>query len=145
MKFWENELIMTLIGIVIGAVIGFAGTIYSSHLKLKELENQHAYQLELRSIEKKEEISVDIIQSIYSLKKMDDGLIDIDLQSFKEESYTIFARANIYSDPNVVDLYNKFLTTFFTKQIYDGQLVENELIPAIRKDLNVDNADAEKQ
>lgn len=72
-------------------------------------------------------------------KKMDDGLIEIDLPSFKEESYSIFARANIYSDPNVVDLYHEFLTTFFTRQTYDGQLVENGLIPAIRKDLNIDN------
>ena len=69
---------------------------------------------------------------------MNEGLIESDVISFKEESYTILAKARIYCDENVVDLYNKFLTTFFAQRVYDGNLVDLELIPAIRKDLGVD-------
>lgn len=138
MKWYNNTIIMTFLGVALGAVIGFAGTIYSSNLKLKEIKNQHIYELENRSLDKKEEICTEMIQSIYSLQKMNDNLIDSDLVSFKEESYTILAKARIYCDKNVVDLYNQFLTTFFTQQTYDGELVDLKLIPSIREDLSVD-------
>lgn len=138
MKWYNNTIIMTFLGVALGAVIGFAGTIYSSNLKLKEIKNQHIYELENRSLDKKEEICTEMIQSIYSLQKMNDSLIDSDLVSFKEESYTILAKARIYCNKNVVDLYNQFLTTFFTQQIYDGELVDLKLIPSIREDLSVD-------
>lgn len=138
MKWYNNTIIMTFLGVALGAVIGFAGTIYSSNLKLKEIKNQHIYELENRSLDKKEEICTEMIQSIYSLQKMNDSLIDSDLVSFKEESYTILAKARIYCDKNVVDLYNQFLTTFFTQQTYDGELVDLKLIPSIREDLSVD-------
>ena len=138
MKWYNNTIIMTFLGVALGAVIGFAGTIYSSNLKLKEIKNQHIYELENRSLDKKEEICTEMIQSIYSLQKMNDSLIDSDLVSFKEESYTILAKARLYCDKNVVDLYNQFLTTFFTQQTYDGELVDLKLIPSIREDLSVD-------
>lgn len=138
MEWYQNTVIMTFLGVALGALIGFAGTIYSSNLKLKEIENQHIYELENRGLDKKEEISTEMIQSIYNLQKMNAGLIEVDLPSFKEESYTILAKARIYCHQNVVDLYNLFLTTFFEKQIYDGNIVDSELIPAIRKDLGVD-------
>ncbi|HEM3620564.1 TPA: hypothetical protein U1C27_002075 [Streptococcus suis] len=142
MKWYENTVIMTFLGVILGAIIGFAGTIYSSRLKLKEIENQHIYELENRGLDKKEEISIKMIQSIYGLHKMNDGLndglIEENLSSFKEESYTILAKARIYCSQNVVDLYNQFLTTFFKNQIYDGKIVDLKLIPAIRKDLGVD-------
>lgn len=138
MKWYKDRVIMTFLGVALGAIIGFYGTFYSSNLKLKEIENQHAYELENKSLDKKEEISTEMIQSIYSLQKMNDGLIDADLASFREESYTILAKARIYCDKDVVDLYNQFLTTFFTEQKYDGKLVDLKLIPLIRKDLGVD-------
>lgn len=138
MKWYENTVIMTFLGVILGAIIGFAGTIYSSSLKLKGIENQHIYELEKRGLDKKEEICIEMIQSIYSLRKMNDGLIEENLSSFKEESYTILAKSRIYCSQNVVDLYNQFLTTFFKNQIYDGKIVDLKLIPAIRKDLGVD-------
>lgn len=138
MKWYENTVIMTFLGVILGAIIGFAGTIYSSSLKLKGIENQHIYELEKRGLDKKEEICIEMIQSIYSLRKMNDGLIEENLSSFKEESYTILAKSRIYCSQNVVDLYNQFLTTFLKNQIYDGKIVDLKLIPAIRKDLGVD-------
>lgn len=138
MKWYNDATIMAFLGVAIGALIGFAGTIYSSNLKLKEIENQHIFELENRSLDRKEEICTEMIQSIYSLHKMNDGLIEIDLISFKEDSYTILAKARIYCDQNVVNLYNEFLSTFFEKEIYNGELVDSKLIPAIRKDLGVD-------
>jgi len=130
---------MGFLGVILGAAIGFGGTVYTSNLKLKEIQNQHRYELENRSLEKKEEICTNMIQSIYSLQKMDDGLIELDLIAFKEESYTIIAQARIYCDQNVVELYNQFLVTFFEENYkYDGVLVDTKLIPAIRKDLGVD-------
>lgn len=138
MKWYNNTVLMTFLGVALGALIGFAGTVYSANLKLKEIKNQHIYELENRGLDKKEEISTEMIQSLYSLQKMNDGLIEIDLPSFKEESYTIVAKARIYCDQEVVDLYNEFLVNFFEKKEYDGKLVDQELIPAIRKDIGVD-------
>lgn len=138
MKWYNNTVLMTFLGVALGALIGFAGTVYSANLKLKEIKNQHIYELENRGLDKKEEISTEMIQSLYSLQKMNDGLIEIDLPSFKEESYTIVAKARIYCNQEVVDLYNKFLVNFFEKKEYDGELVDQELIPAIRKDIGVD-------
>lgn len=137
MDFWKNEYVIALVGVVIGGMISFFGTVYSSQLKLQEIRIHHQNRLDLRSIEKKEQISYDMIQIIYSLQKMNDGLIDNDLFSFKESAYTIMAQAKIYSDSNVVELYNEFLTIFFTEHVYDGQLVDNKLIPAIREDLGI--------
>ena len=74
MKWYKDRVIMTFLGVALGAIIGFYGTFYSSNLKLKEIENQHAYELENKSLDKKEEISTEMIQSIYSLQKMNDGL-----------------------------------------------------------------------
>ncbi len=66
-------------------------------------------------------------------------MIEADLPAFKEESYSILAKARIYCGPKAVYLYNQFLTTFFnTGGIYDGVLVDTELIPTIRKDLGTD-------
>lgn len=138
MQWYGNTVLMTFLGVILGAVIGFMGTIYSSKLKLKETENEHIYELENRSLDKKEKICTDIIQSIYSLQKMNDGLIEADLVSFKSESYTLSAQAKIYCSSEVVELYNQFLSTFFNTQTYDGELVDNQLIPAIRRDLGVE-------
>lgn len=138
MNWYENTVVMTFLGVILGAIIAFAGTIYSSRLKLKGIENQHIYELEKRGLDKKEEICIEMIQSIYDLHKMNDGLIEVNLSSFKEESYTILAKSRIYCSKNVVDLYNQFLTTFFKNQEYDGEIVDLKLIPAIRKDLGVD-------
>lgn len=138
MSWYQNTIIMTFLGVALGAIIGLAGTIYSSNLKLKEIKNQHIYELEKRSLEKKEEIYTQMIQSLYSLQKMNDSLIKVDLHSFKEESYTIIAKAKIYCNQNVVCLYDNVLNTFFTKRIYDGMTIDTKLIPAIRKDLGVD-------
>lgn len=136
-KIKKIDIIVGFIGVILGALIGFAGTVYSSCVKLKEIENQHIYELENRALDKKEEICTEMIQSIYSLQKMNDGLIKVDLPSFKEESYTIFAKAKIYCTQSTVDLYNQFLTTFFEKQLYDGELVDSKLIPSIRNDLGI--------
>lgn len=138
-RFYHDAAVMTVIGTVLGYSIGFLGTIYSSNFKLKEIENQHIYELENKSLDKKEEICTEMIQSIYSLQKMNDGLIEPDLPSFKSESYTILAKAKIYCDEEVVELYDQFLSVFFKSTgKYDGVLVDKKLIPAIRKDLGVD-------
>lgn len=140
MKEYIKLGIVTILGVVLGCVIGFAGTVYSSNVKSKEMKNQYTYKLENRILDKKEEISTEIIQSIYNLQKVKDSLIELNLPLYKEESYTILEKARIYCDQNVVDLYYQFLTTFFEEQTYDDNLVELELIPAIKKDLNVDES-----
>ena len=136
-KWYENSVIMTFLGVCLGAVIGFFGTIYSSHVQIEAIEIQHEYEMEQRSIERREETYSEILQSIYSLQKMNDGLIEIDLVSFKNDCYTLMAEAKIFGSEEVVKLYDQFLTVFFEEQIYDGELVDNQLISAIRKDLNV--------
>lgn len=138
MEWYNNSIIMTFLGVALGAFVGFLGTVYSSRLKLKEIKDQYIYEMENRNLNKKEEICVEMIQSIYSLKKMNDGLIAGDLVAFKEESYTILAKGRIYCNRDVVDLYTQFLHKFFTNKVYDGNLVDFKLIPFIRADLNVD-------
>lgn len=138
MKWYQSTVLMAFLGVALGAVIGFLGTVYSSNLKLKEIKKQHTYELENRNLNKKEEISIEMIQSLYSLHKMNDGLIETDLPSFKEESYTIMAQAKIYCNQEVVNLYNEALREFFEEKKYDGKLIDQKLIPAIRKDLEVD-------
>lgn len=56
-----------------------------------------------------------MMQSIHSLKKMDDGLIKVDLVTFKEECYTLIAKAKIYGSQDVVSLYDQFLDRFFNE------------------------------
>ena len=137
MKWYNNSVIMTFVGIAFGALLSLSGTIYTSQLQLEGLELQQKYVLENRNIEHKEEAYMDMIQSIYSLPKMNDGLIEADLASFKNESYTIIANVRIYGSKEVADLYNQFLTTFFEEKVYDGELVDTQLIPAIRNDLGI--------
>lgn len=137
MKWYNNSVIMTFVGIAFGALLSLSGTIYTSQLQLKGLELQQKYVLENRNIEQKEEAYMDMIQSVYSLPKMNDGLIEADLASFKNESYTIIANVRIYGSKEVADLYNQFLTTFFEEKVYDGELVDTQLIPAIRNDLGI--------
>lgn len=70
---------------------------------------------------------------------MNDGLIESDLPNFKSESYIILAKAKIYCDEEVVELYDQFLSIFFKSTgEYDGVFVDKKLILAIRKDLGVD-------
>lgn len=137
-KWYRNTVIMTFLGVFLGALIGFVGTVYSSHVQIKVINIQHEHEMEIRSIGQREETYSQMLQSIYSLQKMNDGLIEIDLVSFKDECYTLMAEARIYGSKEVVNLYEQFLTKFFEKQIYDGELVDNQLIVAIRKDLNVE-------
>ncbi|MGF3066955.1 hypothetical protein [Facklamia sp. P12950] len=137
MKWYNNPTLMSFIGVLIGALIGFTGTIYSSHVNLLTIEKQHIYELENRNMKKKEEIGVHMIQSLYSLQKMNDGLINTNLVSFKEESYTISANARIYFSQDVVDLYDQVLKEFFEEKLYNGEKIESKLIPAIRKDLGI--------
>ena len=56
-----------------------------------------------------------MMQSIHSLKKMDDGLIKVDLVTFKEECCTLIAKAKIYGSQDVVSLYDQFLDRFFNE------------------------------
>lgn len=137
-KWYENSVIMTFLGVCLGAIIGFAGTIYSSHIQIEVIELQHKLELENRTIEQREEIYAEIIQSIYSLQKMADGLIDEDLIAFKNDCYTLMAEVKIYGSDEVITLYDQFLTKFFEQQIYDGELVDKQLIIAIRNDLEAE-------
>lgn len=138
MKWYENSIIMTFLGVFLGASIGFCGTIYASYVQIKEIKLQHKFELENRTIEQREEIYTKIIQSIYSLQKMNDGLIEADLVAFKKDCYTLMAEVKIYGSEEVVILYDQFLTKFFEQHSYDGKLVDNQLIIAIRKDLSIE-------
>lgn len=136
-KWYKDKVIMSFLGVILGALIGFGGTFWFSQTQLEAIRLEQNYEIEMYSIERKEEIYTQIIQSIYSLQKMNDGLIEVDLVTFKDDSYTLMAQVRIYGSDEVTKLYNKFLTSFFDEKIYDGELVDNQLIPAIRKDIGI--------
>ncbi|NLV22449.1 MAG: hypothetical protein GXY49_10750 [Syntrophomonadaceae bacterium] len=131
-KWYENAAVMTLIGVLIGSVLSIFGNYFVAFV-------EQQYEVKNTNLEIKSNIYSEMIQSTYSLMAMNDGLIEPDLASFKEESYKIMAKARIYCDDDVVQLYNDFLSTFFTEREYDGDFVDNKLIPAIRVDLQVDD------
>ncbi len=85
--------------------------------------------------EKTEEIYTDMLQSIYGLRKINAGLVDEGIIDFREECYTIMARARIFCEEETVDLYDEFLKEIFESQVYNGEFVDNILIPAIRREL----------
>lgn len=136
-KWYKDKVIMSFLGVILGALIGFGGTFWSSQTQLKAIQLEQNYEMDKYSLERKEETYTQIIQSIYSLQKMNDGLIEIDLVTFKDDSYTLMAQVRIYGSDEVTKLFNQFLTSFFEENIYDGELVDNQLIPAIRKDLGI--------
>lgn len=122
--------IISLVGVVVGALLGFGGNWYT-------IQKQYQQEIEIMNREKKEEIYVEMIDSIYGLRKIYEGLVDKDILDFREECYTIMARARIFCDEEIVDLYDEFLKEFFESQTYDGKFVDNKLIPAIREELNI--------
>lgn len=137
-KWYKEKVIMGFLGVALGALIGLGGTFISSQTQLDAISLEQDFEVRMRSIENKEEVYTKIVQSIYSLQKMNDGLIEVDLAAFKNDSYTLMAQVRIYGSDEVAELYDEFLKIFFESQIFDGNLVENKLIPAIRKDLGVE-------
>lgn len=135
--WYDNSILMTFLGVIVGGIIGFVGTVISSIIKLKEIDNKNKFELEKENRAKRNEICGRMIQSIYSLQRMDDGLIQMDLVRFKDDSYVIMADARMYCSYDVYENYEKFLSIFFREQKYDGPLVNGTLLPAIRKDLGV--------
>ena len=137
MKWYENSALIGFFGVFIGALISMLGTIYSSRTKLKEINKKYYFDLEQKNREKETEICIQIIQSLYSLQKMNENLIKQDIKKFREESYTIMAIARIYCSDTIVNLYEYVLNEFFNDKIYDGKTIDTKLIPEIRKDLNI--------
>ena len=133
--WYENSVIMTFIGAAFGALVGCIGAILSSLIELKKISNQQKFEKENRKREKVEEVCSNILQSIYSIQRMSDGLIKSDVAAIKNESYILMAKAKMYCNSEVVDLYNEFLSDFFNKKIYNGNLVDNKLVPAIRENI----------
>lgn len=119
-----------LVGVILGALIGFGGNWYTT-------QKQHQQEIEIMNREKKEEIYVNMIDSIYGLMKIQEGLVEEDVLDFREECYTIMAKARIYCDEETVGLYDEFLKGFFRTQIYNGDYVDNILILAIRAELRI--------
>ena len=137
--WYDNSILMTFVGVAFGALIGFGGTLCSALLKLKEIKDTYEYDLKSKNVAAKKEICTQMLNSIYSLQRMNDGLIKPDIVSFKDESYIIMTKVKIYCSQEVCELYDKFLKQFFTTKVYNGKLVNDELIPAVRKDLGIDD------
>lgn len=126
MKWYESSALIEFFGVCIGALISILVTIYSSRTKLKEINKKYYFDLEQKNREKETEIYIQIIQSLYSLQKMNENLIKQDVQKFREESYTIMATATIYCSDNVVNLYEYVLNNFLTiKNTMVKQLIQN--------------------
>ena len=122
-----KDILLPLIGVLIGGAITLTGTLVTIDS-----------QFELANIDQKATVCSDMLESIYSLQQMDEGLIDEDIEGFRNESYAIMAKAKIYCDEKTVELYDQFLKKIFSTGIYDGKMVDDKLIPAIREDLKVD-------
>lgn len=137
-KWYKEKVIMGFIGVLLGAIIGFGGTIVSTQAQLKAISLEQEFELQTRFIKKKEDVYTQIVQSIYSLQKMNDGLIETDLATFKNDSYTLMAQVQIYGSDEIAELYDEFLKTFFESHVFDSNLVNTQLIPAIRKDLGIE-------
>lgn len=138
MNWYQNSAIVGLLGVALGAILGFASTIVTSLINLKAIDKNNNFELEKENAVKRNAICEKMIQSIYSLQRMNDGLIEVDLPKFKDDSYVIMADAKIYCSSSVCALYERFLKEFFEKQLYNGQFVENALLPTIRKDLGIE-------
>ena len=124
--------VIGLVGVIVGALIGFWGNWYT-------IQKQHQQEIEIMNREKKEQIYVEMIDSIYGLRKIYEGLVDKDVLDFREECYTIMGKARIFCDEETVDLYDEFLKEFFGSQTYNGEFVDKILIPAIREELQIED------
>lgn len=132
---WES-----IISVALGGAISLVGTICSMHFQLEEVKQTHIYSIEKHYIEEKEALYVEVISSIYSLQQMYDGLIEADVLSFRKESYDLLAKVRIFASEDITRLYEQFLQEIFSEEhIYNGDLVDNELIPAIREDIGLTN------
>lgn len=132
MDWYQNPAIMTFLGVLLGSMTSFGATIITARIRLKELVIQQKNELERTTMENRIEIFNQMI-----LLTNTEFLENLGEKEFKNESYLILAKARIYCSENTANLYEKFIESFI-EGTNDQALIEEKLLPAIKKDLKIE-------
>ena len=132
MEWYNNSIIMTFLGVVLGGIISVLGTFINAGLKIKETNLQHENELRRKNIEQKKEIYENMILLTNSQYLQDVGNTD-----FEKSSTLLLAKARIYCNNQVAALYEEYINDFLYQNLDSRELIENRLLPAIRKDLGI--------
>lgn len=117
---------------LIGSLIGGISSCAGSYLTTSQ---QYNHELRLNAQQEKILVYEELMTDLYSINQMNDGLIKVDLVKLKSDAYNTMAKVRILGNAEVSDLYSQVLSRFFEEQIYDGDLIDNKLVPAIQEDL----------
>lgn len=130
-EWYQNPVIMTFLGVILGSLISVLGTAITAKTKISELNLQHKNELKMRNLELKKEIYEQMIL-LTSTKCIEcNGKSD-----FENNSYLLLAKAKIYCGEEPVKIYERFIEESKEGQ-NDRELVEEELLSAIKKDLDI--------
>lgn len=132
MEWYNNSIIMTFLGVVLGGIISVLGTLINAGLKIKETNLQYKNELRRKNIEQKKEIYENMILLTNSQYLQDVGNTD-----FEKSSTLLLAKARIYCNNQVATLYEEYINDFLYQNLDNRELIENRLLPAIRKDLGI--------
>lgn len=131
MEWYQNSVIMTFLGVLLGGLISVFGTIIDAKTKIKEINLQNKYEFKNKNFEQKKEIYGEMI-----LLTNSEYLENIEDTELKNESYLLLAKAKIYCSENVADLYEEYIENYLGG-LDHRDLVETKLLSAIKKDLSI--------